>query len=309
MPFVNIVSFRFSCPWKGDFFIMDILTLKYFIVTAQTQHMTKAAQMLNITQPALSSTIQRLESSLGCPLFDRTGRNIKLNKYGEIFLKSALQMEQIMNSCIEEINRERLNDVSCLRVACSSSPTNGRMLSYLISMGIQVDAQWVPRNWDMEIANDRLDLVLTFGKTAFKNIDRMLLTNYKIGIVADKKHPLAKETDLALKDLEKSIFCCNSSPHSLTHVLLSSGFLPDFTPKIAFQGRSVADMLAMIHSGEYLGIMVMEHLPEDDSLMILPVNDLNLHVPYYMYWKRNDRNPLLAGIRKNIADFYKKLTD
>lgn len=51
--------------------------------------MSKAADMLNISQPALGSNIRRLEIELGVPLFDRVGRNIVLNSYGEEFLKSA----------------------------------------------------------------------------------------------------------------------------------------------------------------------------------------------------------------------------
>lgn len=68
---------------------MNIEQLRYFQLTASFQHMSKAADMLNISQPALGSNIRRLEIELGVPLFDRVGRNIVLNSYGEEFLKSA----------------------------------------------------------------------------------------------------------------------------------------------------------------------------------------------------------------------------
>lgn len=66
---------------------MELLQLKYFMKVAKVQHMTKAANELYISQSSLSRTINRLEEDLGVELFKRDGRQIKLNEYGNIFLK------------------------------------------------------------------------------------------------------------------------------------------------------------------------------------------------------------------------------
>lgn len=287
---------------------MDILTLKYFIAVAQTQHMTKAAKKLNITQPALSATIQRLESSMGCQLFERTGRGIRLNNYGEILLDSAIQIEQIMDSCMEAIDKERLSEAKNLRIACSSSPTNEQMLSFLMSCNICVEVQWIPKDWDSEIASGQLDFVLTFGKTDFKNIDRLHLRDYQAVIVAGKSHPLAGRETVTIEELNSACFCCNSAPHFLTHTLLDSGCVSRFSPRITFQGRAVSDMLRLIRAGNHLGIMVKEHLPVDDEYVVLPVQDFDAKMPFYLYWNKNSQNPLLISIRKNILEFYQKLS-
>ncbi|SFC88903.1 regulatory helix-turn-helix protein, lysR family [Bacillus sp. OV322] len=65
---------------------MELLQLKYFQTVARLEHMTHAAEELKIAQPSLSKTISRLEEDLGVPLFDRIGRQIKLNQYGKTFL-------------------------------------------------------------------------------------------------------------------------------------------------------------------------------------------------------------------------------
>lgn len=44
---------------------MELLQLRYFLVAAQYQHITKAAEHLRIAQPALSQSIHRLEAELG----------------------------------------------------------------------------------------------------------------------------------------------------------------------------------------------------------------------------------------------------
>lgn len=56
--------------------------MRYFLDVAETQHVTKSAQRLHIAQPALSRSIHHLEDELGCTLFTREGRNIRLTEEG-----------------------------------------------------------------------------------------------------------------------------------------------------------------------------------------------------------------------------------
>ena len=72
---------------------MEWQQLEYFQTVARMQNMTSAARAMNITQPALSRSIARLESELNVPLFERKGRSIVLNRYGELFL---IRVERMM---------------------------------------------------------------------------------------------------------------------------------------------------------------------------------------------------------------------
>lgn len=65
---------------------MDIIALEYFKIIAESGSLTKAAQQLHITQPAMSAMLKKLEDELGAPLFDRSPNRIYLNKIGEIAL-------------------------------------------------------------------------------------------------------------------------------------------------------------------------------------------------------------------------------
>ena len=69
---------------------MELLQLRYFLTTAEYQHMTKAAEHLQIAQPALSQAIHRLESELGIPLFERKNRSIELNDAGRLLQKRLI---------------------------------------------------------------------------------------------------------------------------------------------------------------------------------------------------------------------------
>lgn len=81
---------------------MDLVQLDQFRVLARVQHMTRAAEELYIAQPSLSKMLKRLETELGVSLFDRTGRQIRLNRAGEIFLE---RVNQVFKS-LEEGKRE-----------------------------------------------------------------------------------------------------------------------------------------------------------------------------------------------------------
>lgn len=64
---------------------MELLQLQYFLALAKHQHVSRTAELLNISQPSLSATIKKLENELGAPLFLRKGRNIVLSPYGEAY--------------------------------------------------------------------------------------------------------------------------------------------------------------------------------------------------------------------------------
>ena len=68
---------------------MELTTLRQFTVIAETGHMTRAAQKLGITQPALSAMVKKLEAEVGTALLDRTGRGVSLTAAGRVFLDHA----------------------------------------------------------------------------------------------------------------------------------------------------------------------------------------------------------------------------
>lgn len=71
---------------------MDLRDLRYFETIAELQHVGRAAAKLHRTQPALTSSVRRLEEDCGAALFEKAGRGIRLTAAGKVLLKWAQRM-------------------------------------------------------------------------------------------------------------------------------------------------------------------------------------------------------------------------
>ena len=68
---------------------MELRTLRYFLAIAREENMTRAAESLHVTQPALSKQMKSLEHELGKKLFVRSNYSIKLTDEGMLLRKRA----------------------------------------------------------------------------------------------------------------------------------------------------------------------------------------------------------------------------
>ena len=91
---------------------MELNQLHYFVTVAKAGSITKAAEQLFITQPALSRCILRLEDELGTALFDRKGGRISLNAHGQTLLRHvepALEsINEGVHAVIDELGNKRV---------------------------------------------------------------------------------------------------------------------------------------------------------------------------------------------------------
>lgn len=82
---------------------MDLRDLRYFEAIAELQHLGQASARLHRTQPALTSSIRRLEADCGTPLFERAGRGIRLTEAGRVLQKWAQRMRFDMEDAQREL--------------------------------------------------------------------------------------------------------------------------------------------------------------------------------------------------------------
>jgi DNA-binding transcriptional LysR family regulator len=68
---------------------VELTPLRYFKAIAELRHLTRAAQALGVTQPALSTMLKKLEARVGAELVHRSGRGVELTEAGRVFLEHA----------------------------------------------------------------------------------------------------------------------------------------------------------------------------------------------------------------------------
>lgn len=74
---------------------MEIRVLRYFLMVAREENITKAAELLHITQPTLSRQLMQLEEELGKKLFQRTNHSIRLTEDGMLLRRRAQEIVQL----------------------------------------------------------------------------------------------------------------------------------------------------------------------------------------------------------------------
>ena len=84
----------------------DLRQLRHFVALADHGHFARAAEAVHLSQPALSRSIQALESGLGCTLVDRHSRGISLTAHGQLVLEHARRLlagSQALSNAVSQL--------------------------------------------------------------------------------------------------------------------------------------------------------------------------------------------------------------
>ena len=102
--------------------MIEFNQLEQLICIAKNKTISKAAQELLISQPALSRSMQRLESDLGVELFDHYKNKIELNKNGELVVKHAQKIIKSIQTMVEDVQEYDRSFHTISIATCSPAP-------------------------------------------------------------------------------------------------------------------------------------------------------------------------------------------
>ncbi|TQR13321.1 LysR family transcriptional regulator [Psychrobacillus soli] len=246
---------------------MEWQRLEYFQTLAKVQHMTRAAELLSISQPALSRSIASLEEEIGVPLFDRQGRSIILNRYGMMFLE---RVNRIMN----EMN-DGLNDIQQL-----IAPEHGEIsLGFLHTLGISTVPNIIRAFHDQyphitfqfkqnhthtllqELKSGELDLCLVASIAYEKPIIWTELWRDELFVIVPINHPLAHRQSISLTEIGQESFISMKKGYALRKTTDSIFSESNLLPNIAFEGDEVATVAGFVSAG--LGFSI---LPDGEEI-------------------------------------------
>ena len=83
---------------------MEIRVLKYFLAVAREKNITKAAELLHMSQPPLSRQMHDLEEELGVKLFERTNRKVVLTNEGTLLRQRAEEILELVEKTKKDVS-------------------------------------------------------------------------------------------------------------------------------------------------------------------------------------------------------------
>lgn len=86
--------------------IMEFRVLKYFLMVAREENITKAAALLHLTQPTLSRQLMQLEAELGVKLFHRSKHSIILTEDGMLLKRRAQEIVSLSDKTVQELSHK-----------------------------------------------------------------------------------------------------------------------------------------------------------------------------------------------------------
>ncbi|WP_323121480.1 transcriptional regulator CynR [Burkholderia alba] len=172
--------------------------IRYFLAVAEHGNFTRAADALHVSQPTLSQQIRQLEDTLGVPLFDRSGRTVRLTEFGRVYMRHARAALQQLDA-----GRRALHDVEDLNSGSLRLAMTPTFTAYLIGSLIErfharhpnltLTIQELPQEQiEALLADDGLDLGFGFVPAQLADIEATPLWDETLAPVVGRGHRHAR---------------------------------------------------------------------------------------------------------------------
>lgn len=214
---------------------MQLIQLQYFCTVARCRNMSRAAEELWISQPALSKAISNLEEELGIRLFDRIGRGIRLNDAGRLFYHQISHIMLLLDDAVRQAQRVKSaqhHDVSVLFTAATFVAPRIREEFERESpeISLEIKCCYTPdpqdlRDCDFHIYATPME---SPGMVPVKMLEEPML------LTCNSKHDLAGRGEVDLVETREYMYQCLPPHENMHENFASSCKKAGFEPKIAF---------------------------------------------------------------------------
>ena len=184
---------------------MELTQLKHFHCAAQYENITKAAEILHITAPALSKSIRNLEDELNLELFFREGKRIHLNKYGKCVKKYTEYILNNVDFMISELGTlADQKEPKTVRVATISDGIMWPIVPMFAPVHRDIQVKWdVLSHEELEAAllSNSYDISFSTAKISNSKISSTVFTEIRPLVSVPKSSHLSAKRRISAKDL------------------------------------------------------------------------------------------------------------
>lgn len=290
---------------------MELEHLIYFKKVADLEHMTQAAEELYISQPSLSLAIKRLESELGTPLFERRGRNVKLNSCGQILLKHvtpALESLQKARDEIEEYKRMQNNLLTILSPSLYGHPD---LMVRILTKFPELSISYIQEERDAFIRlllSGKIDFCISTLRSDDSRVVSEFLYKDPLVVIVAVNHPLASRESVQLEELSEQPFAAHNTATATRLDLEENCRAAGFEPRIYYEGKTSRDLLAAAAGGKYLFLQPKRHTLHQtlrEDVVAIPISGSKYSsVRYLSYLKGGSERPIANEVMKIIRDYF-----
>lgn len=257
---------------------MEWNQFEYFKTVAKMQHITHAAERLSISQPALSRSIAKLEEELGFPLFDRRGKSIVLNRYGQIFLQHVQRaMQEIAEGqqVIHDLLHPDHGTISLSFLHSLGSNVVPGLISKFLSNNPKIQFKLYQNATNFLLAQldaGEIDLCLCSPVATKEHIQWEPLFAEELFVIVPTDHPLASRSSIELKELKDEPVVTFKEDYGLRiltdHLFKDAGLHPFIT----FEGEEIITVAGLVEAK--LGVALIPHVFGLDNINIsfLPIS-------------------------------------
>ncbi len=264
---------------------MDMTQLQYFKVIAETGSLTKAAETLHISQPAMSAMLKKFEEELNVELFDRSPNRIFLNQTGEIAL---VHINHILQN-VEQMKTDLLNAAQqnlTLRIAfCDPGVRWFTVPRFTVAHPeIQIKDELYEGTEAAKLLSDRVyDLIVTPEKVQSHGIESQPFLPDQVFLSVPAESRLAGLESVSLRDIpEQPLLYPQIGGHFLTQIetIITQNGLPITLVKNEYNITQ-----HLIRTTNFLATIstLSKDLRNDGThRTLIPLSDPELKVMYYI---------------------------
>ncbi len=294
---------------------MDLLQLKYFQTVARLEHMTQAARQLSIAQPSLSQMIARLEEELGVPLFDRQGRQLRLNQFGKAFLWHVERILGELEEARQEIADMAGTERGCIALAIVIPHILPDLLQTFLSdhphITFRLFHQHSSQTVLQQLEQGEIDLGITSPPIEQPNIGWIPLMRDEIYLMVPPEHPLAGCKSIDLHEVEHEPFISLKPGHTMRTLTDSFCQQAGFTPKVAFEGDDSSTIRGLITAGIGVGFasdLMLRGIPHPTTSVALHIKEPCCQRIIGVAWRKDHYQSLVAQqFRAFVIHYFKNM--
>jgi DNA-binding transcriptional LysR family regulator len=257
---------------------MELYQVRYFVAVSRLLNFTRAAEQCNVTQPALTKAVQKLERELGGELIHRERQLTQLTVLGKLVLPTLERLVAAADSARSIAREYQRKDNAPLMIGLTPCVSSNLLVTPLAEVarhvpGIQIEIVQEPVHRLLELLFEgHISAALAADANGLpERIDHWDLFEDHFLVLAAKENPLADMEGVPMSTLADATWL-ERSGCDLTRKFWDLVFTDGRSPKISHRSKHESHLQNMVEAG--LGIMVASaHTPRLPSLVARPVVD------------------------------------